>query len=414
MIRVWVGIPLWQRVFVALLLGIFLGLAWPAAGLSIGWIGEVFIRLIRMLVIPLVFTSLIAGIVGLDDIRKLGTIGLLTMGVYLLTTLIAIAIGVTLATLAEPGIGADLGGSQAVVLQAPMSLEERLLAIIPLNPVAAMAEGDVLPVIFFALIFGIGLLMAGEKGELAGKMFQSLSDGVLQLTHVVMEVAPFGVLALIATAIAERGLASLGSILELAVLVYLGCLLHVFVVQVGLVRLLTGLSATKFMKGIVDAQLVAYSSALSSATLPVTMTVARENLGIKPSVAGSVLPLGVTVNMDGTALYVGVLAVFGAQVFGVELGLPEYLLITLTTTLVSIGAASVPSAVLFLIATVYSGIGMTAEQTAIIVGFILPFDRFLDMIRTMVNVTGDLTAATIVAQRTGEIDLEIFEREPER
>jgi len=414
MIRLWVGIPLWQRVFVALLLGIFLGQVWPAAGLSIDWVGEVFIRLIRMLVIPLVFTSLIAGIVGLDDIRKLGTIGLLTMGVYLLTTLIAIGIGVTLATLAEPGIGADLGGSQAVVVQAPMGLEERLLAIIPVNPVAAMAEGDVLPVIFFALIFGVGLLMAGEKGALAGKVFQSLMDGVLQLTHVVMELAPFGVLALIATAIAERGLASLGSILELAVLVYVGCLLHVFVVQVGLVRLLTGLSATKFMKGIVDAQVVAFSSALSSATLPVTMTVARENLGIKPSVAGSVLPLGVTVNMDGTALYVGILAVFGAQAFGVELGLPDYLLITLTTTLVSIGAASVPSAVLFLIATVYSGIGMTTEQTALIVGFILPFDRFLDMIRTMVNVTGDLTAATIVAQRTGEIDLEIYEREPER
>jgi Na+/H+-dicarboxylate symporter len=396
------------------LLGIFLGQVWPAAGLSIDWIGEVFIRLIRMLVIPLVFTSLIAGIVGLDDIRKLGTIGLLTMGVYLLSTLIAIGIGVTLATLAEPGIGADLGGSQAAVVQAPMGLEERLLAIIPLNPVAAMAEGDVLPVIFFALIFGVGLLMAGEKGELAGKVFQSLMDGVLQLTHVVMELAPFGVLALIATAIAERGLASLGSILELAVLVYVGCLLHVFVVQVGLVRLLAGLSATKFMKGIVDAQLVAFSSALSSATLPVTMTVARENLGIKPSVAGSVLPLGVTVNMDGTALYVGILAVFGAQAFGVELGLTDYLLITLTTTLVSIGAASVPSAVLFLIATVYSGIGMTTEQTALIVGFILPFDRFLDMIRTMVNVTGDLTAATIVAQRTGEIDLEIYEREPER
>ena len=414
MVRIWTGIPLWQRVFAALLLGIFLGLVWPEAALSIDWIGEVFIRLIRMLVIPLVFTSLIAGIVGLDDIRKLGTIGLLTMGVYLLSTLIAIAIGVTLATLVEPGIGADLGGSEAMVLQAPMSLEERMMAIIPLNPVAAMAEGDVLPVIFFALIFGVGLLMAGEKGELAGKVFQSLADGVLQLTHVVMELAPFGVLALIATAIAERGLASLGSILELGVLVYVGCLLHVFVVQVGLVRLLAGLSATKFMKGIVDAQLVAFSSALSSATLPVTMTVARENLGIKPSVAGSVLPLGVTVNMDGTALYVGILAVFGAQVFGVELGLPEYLLITLTTTLVSIGAASVPSAVLFLIATVYSGIGMTAEQTALIVGFILPFDRFLDMIRTMVNVTGDLTAATIVAKRTGEIDLEIYNREPER
>jgi Na+/H+-dicarboxylate symporter len=336
------------------------------------------------------------------------------MGVYLLSTLIAIGIGVTLATLVEPGIGADLGGGATMVVQAPMGLEERLMAIIPLNPVAAMAEGDVLPVIFFALIFGVGLLMAGEKGELAGKVFQSLMDGVLQLAHVIMELAPFGVLALIATAIAERGLASLGSILELALLVYVGCLLHVFVVQVGLVRLLAGLSATKFMKGIVDAQVVAFSSALSSATLPVTMTVARENLGIKPSVAGSVLPLGVTVNMDGTALYVGILAVFGAQAFGVELGLPEYLLITLTTTLVSIGAASVPSAVLFLIATVYSGLGMTPEQTAMIVGFILPFDRFLDMIRTMVNVTGDLTAATIVAKHTGEIDLEIYEKEPER
>ena len=414
MIRFWVGIPLWQRVFVALLLGIVLGMAWPAAGLSIAWIGELFIRLIRMLIIPLVFTSLIAGIVGLDDMRKLGTIGLMTLGVFLLTTLIAIGIGVTIATLGEPGIGADLSDGQAMVLQPVASLQERLLAIIPLNPVAAMAEGDMLPVIFFALIFGVGLLLAGEKGELAGKVFQSLFEGVLQLTYLVMELAPFGVLALIASAVAERGLSSLGSILDLAVLVYLGCLLHIFIVQVGLVRLLTGLSAVKFMKGIVDAQVVAFSSALSSATLPVTMTVARENLGIKTSVAGSVLPLGVTVNMDGTAIYVGILAVFGAQVFGVELGLPEYVLITLTTTLVSIGAAAVPSASLFLIATVFSGIGMTAEQTALVVGFILPFDRFLDMIRTVVNVTGDLTTATIVAQKTGEIDLEVFENEPER
>ena len=414
MMRFWVGIPLWQRVLVALVLGILLGVAWPTAALAIDWIGELFIRLIRMLIIPLVFTTLIAGIVSLDDIRKLGTIGLLTLGVFMLTTLIAIGIGVTLATIAQPGVGVDLGGSEAMVLQTPMSLEERLLGIIPVNPVAAMAEGDVLPVIFFALIFGVGLLMAGEKGEAAGKVFQSLSDGVLQVTHLVMEVAPFGVLALIASAIAERGLASMASILELAALVYLGSLLQILVVQAGLVRLLAGLSALKFLKGIVDAQLVAFSSALSSATLPVTMTVAQENLGIKTSVAGSVLPLGVTVNMDGTALYVGILSVFGAQAFGVELGFTEYLLITLTTTLVSIGAASVPSASLFLIATVFSGIGMTTAQTAIIVGFILPFDRFLDMMRTAVNVTGDLTAATIVARRTGEIDLAVFDAEPER
>jgi Na+/H+-dicarboxylate symporter len=414
MFRLWVAIPLWQRVFVALILGILLGIVWPAAGIAIDWVGELFIRLIRMLIIPLVFTTLIAGIVSLSDIRKLGTIGLLTLGVYLLTTLIAIAIGVALATLFEPGVGVDLGGSEPLVLQSAMTLEERLLGIVPTNPVAAMAEGDVLPVIFFALIFGVGLLMAGEKGELAGKVFQSLADGVLQITHIIMEVAPFGVLALIATAVAERGLASLASILELAALVYVGCLLHIFVVQAGLVRLLAGLSAVKFMKGVIDAQLVAFSSALSSATLPVSMTVARENLGIKPSVVGSVLPLGVTVNMDGTALYVGILSVFGAQAFGVDLGFTEYLLITLTTTLVSVGAASVPSAVLFLIATVYSGIGMSAEQTAIIVGFILPFDRFLDMIRTAVNVTGDLAAATIVARRTGEIDLAVYEAEPER
>jgi Na+/H+-dicarboxylate symporter len=414
MFRLWVAIPLWQRVFVALILGILLGIVWPAAGIAIDWVGELFIRLIRMLIIPLVFTTLIAGIVSLSDIRKLGTIGLLTLGVYLLTTLIAIAIGVALATLFEPGVGVDLGGSEPLVLQSAMTLEERLLGIVPTNPVAAMAEGDVLPVIFFALIFGVGLLMAGEKGELAGKVFQSLADGVLQITHIIMEVAPFGVLALIATAVAERGLASLASILELAALVYVGCLLHIFVVQAGLVRLLAGLSAVKFMKGVIDAQLVAFSSALSSATLPVSMTVARENLGIKPSVVGSVLPLGVTVNMDGTALYVGILSVFGAQAFGVDLGFTEYLLITLTTTLVSVGAASVPSAVLFLIATVYSGIGMSAEQTARIGGFILPFDRFLDMIRTAVNVTGDLAAATIVARRTGEIDLAVYEAEPER
>ena len=277
-----------------------------------------------------------------------------------------------------------------------------------------MADGDILAVIFFALLLGVGLLMSGDGGKPAARFIQSIADAVMNVTHIVLELAPIGVFALVGSVVGEKGLASLGSIVLLAIAVYAGCLIHMYVVQAGVVKTLGGLSYRQFVRSIVDAQMVAYSTGLSSATLPVSMTVARENLGIKPSVAGSVLPMGVTVNMDGTALYVGIVTVFGAQAFGVDLSFSDYLLVAITTTLVSIGTATVPSASLFLIATVFSTIGMSPEQTALVVGFILPFDRFLDMMRTTVNVTGDLAVATVVASRTSEIDLEVYRAAPVR
>ncbi len=412
--KVWFQVPLWRRIFGALILGAVCGVIFGPASGAISWIGDLFIRLIRMLIIPLVFTTLITGVLGLGDVRRLGTIGVSTIVMYLLTTLLAIVLGIGMSGIFKPGENADLSDATPTILEEAGTVSERLISIVPDNPVAAMANGDILAVIFFALLLGAALLMSGERGKPAADFMQSIADAVMNITHAILELAPFGVFALIAGVVGERGIGSLGSIAVLAIAVHVGCFLQMYVVQSGFVRIFGNLSYVQFVHSIVDAQIIAYSTGLSSATLPVSMTIARENLGIKSSVAGSVLPMGVTLNMDGTALYVGIVTVFGAQAFGIDLSMADYLLIALTTTLVSIGTASVPSASLFLIATVFSAIGISAEQTALVVGFILPFDRFLDMMRTTVNVTGDLAVATVVAKRASEIDMDIYDTKPVR
>jgi Na+/H+-dicarboxylate symporter len=234
---------------------------------------------------------------------------------------------------------------------------------------------------------------------------------MLRITHWVMEVAPFGVFALIAAVAGTQGVAALLDVLTLALAVVLACVIHVVVVHgVGIIKLSLGLSPLNFFRGARDAMLVAFSTSSSSATLPVSMSVAEENLGIKPVVASTVLPLGATINMDGTALYVGIVSVFAAQAFGIDLSLADYAIVAGSTTLVSVGTAAVPGASLFLMAAVMGAIGITPEQIAVVIGFILPFDRPLDMLRTSVNICGDLSVSTAVANWEGEFDREVFDR----
>ena len=415
----WFGIDLWKRVISALVLGLVIGLGMRAslgaetasaiANDNIKWIGDLFLRLIRMLIIPLILTTLVAGVYALGDPKRLGPIGGKTLLLYFSTTFFANIIGIIFGLLFRPGAGADLGGTDAV----PVSMEaeglgSRLLAIVPDNPVAALADGDVLAVIFFAVLLGVGILLAGKAGKPVGDLFNSASDVVLKVTHMVMEVAPFGVFALVAYTTVSQGLEAFASIGLLILTVYLGLFTHAVLVYGGLIKFVLRLPLLNFVRGIVDAQAVAYSTASSSATLPVTITNVVDNLGVKRSVAGSVLPLGATINMDGTALYLGILALFTAQAFGYDLTLTHYFMIAFTAAIASIGAAGIPSAGLFLLAIVLSTFNVPPEQIAIIVGFILPVDRIMDMARTALNVTGDAAVAVAVAKWEGELDEERY------
>ena len=415
----WFGTALWKRVLGALVLGIAFGAAMSqimgaeaATNLIESYVrpvGDMFIRLIRMLIVPLILTTLVAGVYALGDPKRLGPIGGKTLVLYFATTFFANIIGIIFGLIFRPGAGADLGGADAVPVSGEAEgLGSRLLAIIPDNPVAALADGDVLAVIFFAVLLGIGILLAGRAGKPVGDLFNSASDVVLKVTHMVMEVAPFGVFALVAYTTVSQGIEAFASIGLLIVTVYLGLFTHAILVYGGLIKFVLRLPLLNFLRGIVDAQAVAYSTASSSATLPVTITNVVDNLGVKRSVAGSVLPLGATINMDGTALYLGILALFTAQAFGYDLTLTHYFMIAFTAAIASIGAAGIPSAGLFLLAIVLSTFNVPPEQIAIIVGFILPVDRIMDMARTALNVTGDAAVAVTVAKWEGELDEDRF------
>lgn len=408
--RKWLDTPLWQRVFFALLAGLVVGFFWGPGAESIRWIGDLFVRLIQMVVVPLVFVTIVSGIVSMGDPQKLGTLGVKTVAIYMLTTAVAISVGLVIAFFIQPGVGVDISAAVPETVQEPIPLTERLMSIVPSNPVAALAEANILAIIFFAILFGIAVLVTGKQTDAVADFMHGTAAIMLQITHWVMEVAPFGVFALIAWVAGTQGLGTLLQVIGLVVTVVSACVIHTVVTHGVLMHFVLKLSPLRFFKAAKEAMLVAFSTSSSSATLPVSLTVAETKLGVKPVVASTVLPLGATINMDGTALYVGIVSVFAAQVFGIDLTLVDYLIIAGTTTLVSIGTAAVPGASIFLMAAVMDTIGLNPGQIAVVIGFILPFDRPLDMLRTSVNVTGDLSVATAVARWEDEFDEDIFAR----
>lgn len=401
----WFAIPLWQRILAALVLGAVTGWLMGPAATQLQWVGDLFIRMIRMLIVPLVFVTLVSGVAAMAAPAKLGSIGLKAMALYLGTTFIAILFGLAGALILQPGRGVTLDGAAAFdTMAAPVPLGERLMAIVPENVFAAFAAGDILAIIFFGVLLGVGLLLAGDAAKPLARLFAAGSSVMLVVAQIVMEVAPFGVFALVASAMGSTGPSAFVTVFLLVIVVYVGGLAHMIITHGGMVRLLAGRSPGFFFGAAREAQLLAYSTSSSAATLPATLKAAETGLHISPAVASSVIPLGATINMDGTALYVAAVAVFAAQIFGVPLGIGDYAAIALTTVLVSIGTASVPSASLFLMAAVLDVIGISPEQTALVIGFLLPFDRILDMWRTVINVTGDLAVATCVAAMEGELD----------
>jgi Na+/H+-dicarboxylate symporter len=407
--RYWTGIPLWQRIFAALLLGVAAGLLFGEAMAAFAWIGELFIRLIRMLVVPLVLVVIVSGLAGLGDPRKLGSIGLRTLALYLLTTAVAVAIGVGVASVIQPGVGVVLGG--VATLPPPgagSGFGRQLLEIVPVNPVDALARGAMLSIIFLAILVGVGCILVGEEAQSLVRLFDAAAAVFLRLVSLIMEIAPFAVFALIAVAVGADGLGAFVSILKIALCVVIGVALQLGVTHAGLVWFGGRVSPLRFFRNASEAMLMGFSTASSSATLPVVMQVAGKRMGIGKSVVSTVLPLGSTMSMDGTAMYMAILCLFGLQAFGVTLAPAQLLLMALVTVTVALGTAPIPGATLFLIAGILASVGIPPEQAALIVAFVLPFDRPLDMIRTVPNVTSDLAVATVVARHEGELDLAVF------
>ncbi len=411
-------LALYNKILLGFVIGIVAGVAANQFGQAaffsnyIKPFGTAFIRLISMVVVPLVFASLLVGTGTLSDVRRLGRMGLKTFVYYLFTTAMAIIIGLLLANVFHPGRGlptetkeqlltnyrAEAAEKIEQALQKP-SVADVLLDIIPTNPVRAFAEAEMLQVIFFALAFGVVLtLLPQEKSQPVLKFFDGVNEAMLKLVMIIMKIAPYGVFALIAAMIAEFGLGILSALAKYSLVVALGLLIHAGVTYPALLKIFTRLPLQKFFGGIRPAQLIAFSSSSSSATLPVTIECVEENLGVSKPVASFVLPLGATINMDGTALYQGVAAVFIAQVFGLDLSITQQALVVLTATLASIGAAGVPGVGMITLALVLKTIGVPLEGIALILGV----DRLLDMCRTVVNVTGDASCASVVAATEGE------------
>lgn len=399
----WNAIPLWQKILAGLVLGLIVGLVFGPAAAKLKPIGTAFIAGIKMLIVPLVFVSLVCGVTSMRDPAKMGRVGVKTIGLYLCTTAVAIAIGLGLGTVMNMGAGVGMESAKAVAPKAAPSIADMLLALIPTNPIEAMSSGNVLQVIVFAILLGLAINMSGKAGETVRNGFESLAEVIYKLTAIVIWFAPFGVFALMAWTAGTYGLDLLLPLAMVIVAVYLGCLIHAFVVYGGALWAM-GLNPLLFFKGVAEAAAVAFTTTSSSGTLPVSMTCARKNLGVSDSVSGFVLPLGATVNMDGTALYQGVCALFVAQVFGVQLSGGDYVTIILTATLASIGTAGVPGAGLIMLSLVLTSVGLPLEGVAIIAGI----DRILDMARTCLNVVGDSMVATLVAKSEGELDLAVY------
>lgn len=403
----WFAVPLWQRVIGGLVLGVALALIWPGAAPYVAFLGDMFVRAIRMLVAPIVLVTIAAGITTLGDPKRLGSLGGRTIGLFALTTAIAVSVGMAVALVIRPGEGAPLGTAAPHPLGPAVTPYEQLVGIVPVNIVEALAKGDMLALILVAILLGVGTLLAGEAGRPVAGLLQALSAVLLRIVALVMEVAPFGVFALMANAVALHGAAVFVHVGWLALAVALGSVAQLGV-HAALLRLVARVPVAPFFRGIPDALMVAFSTASSSATLPVAMRVAEKRLGIGRGVFSTVLPLGASIGKDGTAMYVGLLSLFALQALGVAVTPMVLAIVLLTGSLAAFGTAPVPSASLFMLAAVMSAVGVAPEQTALVVGFVLPFDRLLDMTRTVPSASANLAVATTVARLEGDFDDAVY------
>jgi Na+/H+-dicarboxylate symporter len=415
--KFWTAIPLWARILLAMALGVAAGFALrpengvvSALGLDAkAWsdtlklIGDAFVRLIRMLAVPLIFVSVTAAVVSMGDLAKLGKSGARVAALYIPSGFLAAALGIGLALLLQPGVGAQtftVDAPPAPPAEAPTA-RQFIEQIIPANPVQALANGDMLSVILFSLLFGVGLLGAGAASKPAADAIEGAASAFMKLTGYIMELAPIGAFALMAWVVAVMGAEALVRLSALVACVYLGCFIYGVIVYGGFIRLVLNLPVLPYFRGMAEPMAVAYATASSNATLPVTMRAMTEKLGISKRMSAFVASLGATVNMDGTAMYLALLTVFGAQLFNIPLDWPQYAGIVIAATLGAIGAAGIPGGSVIFMPIVFASAGVPLELIAIVLGA----DRLMDMARTVLNVLGDSVAAVAVAKWEGELDL---------
>ena len=376
------------------------------------WIGRVFLALIKMVVVPLVFLSLVVGVASLGDLRALGRLGTRTLGFFFASTVIALTIGVTLANLAQPGalltaedkdrlmrsFSREAGDKLADAADAPGFIDT-LVGMIPTNPLEALASGDMLQIIVFAALLGVALtFLKGDRAEPVVDVFDRLNDAMVMLVHIAMMLAPYGVAALLFKVAGTTGPTVLLALLGYTAVVLLGLFLHLCITYGLTLVFLVHLNPVRFVGALREALLLAFSTSSSSATLPVTKECVEQNINVSPRISSFVLPLGATVNMDGTALYQGVAAIFIAQIYTGGLDLMQQLTIVGSATLASVGAAGVPGAGMITLVMVLTAVGIPAEGLALVLGV----DRLLDMFRTAVNVTGDATCTALIAKWEGD------------
>ena len=390
----------WQ-VIVALVLGAVAGTVLPEHAQRIGFVGDVFLRLLKMIIIPLIFTSLVSGVASLGDARVVGRVGIRTLVYYTLTTTLAISVGLVLVNVLRPGDGLELGVDATVpegFEAATQSLPDFLLRLVPDNVIASMAEGDVLPVIFFALLFGIFLLRTdGEPARLVYGLVEGVLQVIQKLTLAIVKLAPIGIFALLAREVGRSGLGIIATLGPYFLTVGLGLLIHAVVTLPLLLVLLGRRNPVQYARQVVPAIATAFSTASSSATLPLSMECAEAEAGLPKGVTSFVLPLGATVNMDGTALYEAVAALTIAQMYSVGLTLPQQALVLFTALLASVGAAGIPMAGLVMLVVVLNAVGLPLAGIATIIAV----DRILDMMRTATNVWSDLVGTAVVSRLEG-------------
>lgn len=371
-------------------------------------IGQGFIRLMKMLVVPLVFCSLVCGSMSIGDTKKLGTVGVRTLVFYLFTTALAVTVALSVGNIINPGVGLDMSAVQSnaadVQSMEATSLTDTLLNIIPDNPINSLANGNMLQIIVFALIVGIILAKLGERTETVGNFFSQFNDIMMEMTMMVMSLAPIGVFCLISRTFANIGFSAFVPLAKYMIGVLIALAIQCFVVYMALLKVFTGLNPIIFIKNFFPVMAFAFSTATSNATIPMSIDTLSKKMGVSKKISSFTIPLGATINMDGTAIMQGVAVVFAAQAFGIHLSMTDYLTVIGTATLASIGTAGVPSVGLVTLTMVFNSVGLPVEA----IGLIMGIDRILDMTRTAVNITGDAVCTTIVANQNKALDREVF------
>ncbi len=403
------SVQIFASLVLSVIVGLFLGdSAVVPVKTWIAPVGTMFINLIKMMIVPVVLCSLIVGMTSMGDMKKLGRIGIKTVAFYMVTTAIAIVIGFSVAGVIEPGVGMALPAEAAPKVKEAPSIMQVFVNMIPKNPIESMAKADILPVIVFALFIGAGIIsVGGKKGALLINVFDSGAEVCYKVIAMIMRLAPIGVFCLLLPVVVQNGPKVLLPLLSVIMAMAVGSIIHAVIVYSGIAAAVGHMSPVKFFRGMAEAMVIAFTTCSSAGTLPVNMKNIQEKLGVKRDIASFILPLGATINMDGTALYMGVCSLFIANVYNIPLTVDQMMLIILTGTLASIGTAGVPGAGLIMLAMVLQSVGLPMEGLALVAGI----DRVLDMFRTTLNITGDAAVAVAIdaTEKTVPTTLEIHE-----